>query len=282
MDSTEPARADTDLLTWVSGQWWAPWALFAVCMVIGLWMIRSILHHRGRAHRTERAARAADMQYREQDGYGLSRVGFDHMARGEGRGWTATNVVTLTAADGIRVHAFDVSSWVEYPVAEDDDGRSRIRRSGREPAFGARGTSKLVRKPTGATYSAAMARLSINGPRLVIARENVVSKIFSAATRLDLDLESEAFNRWYHVIGSDRSFARAVLDARMIDLMTRTEGRISFEFFGSWLLLHSARVQPELMPGLARLADEMRRVIPDLVVERWPSAGSPGPLVSGA
>lgn len=275
MESRRPGTADTDLLTWLSGEWWAPWVLFVSCMVVGLWMIRSILHHRGRTHRTERAARAAGMRYREQDGHGLSRIGFDHMVRGEGRGWTATNVVTLTAADGIRVHAFDVRSWVERTVEGGDDGRSRARRGGREPALGAHGRSKRVRTHTGGTYSAAMAPLPLNGPRLVIARENVVSKVFSAATRLDIDLESEAFNRWYHVIGSDRTYARAVLDARMIDLMTRTEGTISFEFFGSWLLLHSPRVEPELLPGLARLADEMRRVTPLVAIERWPSAGVP-------
>ncbi|NIR42341.1 MAG: hypothetical protein GWN79_29550, partial [Actinobacteria bacterium] len=60
------------------------------------------------------------------------------------------------------------------------------------------------------------------------------------------------------------------------------EGRISFEFFGSWLLLHTARVEPELMPGLARLADEMRRVVPRIVIERWPSARPHGRLLSGS
>ncbi len=282
MESTDPSSAEADFFTWLSTQWWTPWAMLAVCMIVGLWMIRSILHHRGREHQTATAARAAGMKYREQDGHGLSRIAFDHMARGEGRGWSATNVVTLTAADGVEVHAFDVRSWAEYSVTETDDGGTRVRRRGREPSLGERGTAQLVRRHTGATWSAAMAPLPVNAPRLVIARENLASKLFSAATRLDLDVESEAFNRWYHVIGGDRAFAREMLDARMIDLMTRTEGRISFEFFGSWLLLHTARVEPELMPGLARLADEMRRVVPRIVIERWPSARPHGRLLSGS
>ena len=55
----------------------------------------------------------------------------------------------------------------------------------------------------------------------------------------------------------------------MIDLMVSTEGKITFEFFGRWLLLNTEQIEPELMPGLARLADEMRQVVPALVVRKW-------------
>jgi len=114
-----------------------------------------------------------------------------------------------------------------------------------------------------------MAPLPINAPRLVVGRENLASKLFVTATRLDLDVESEMFNRSYHVIGEDRAFAREVLDARMVDLMVSTEGKITFEFLGRWLLLHSEQIEPELLPGLARLADEMRQVVPALVAQKW-------------
>ena len=56
---------DDDFLTWLSGQWWAPWAMLVVFMVVGLWMIRSMVIHRGRARQIERAAAAAGMRYRE-------------------------------------------------------------------------------------------------------------------------------------------------------------------------------------------------------------------------
>ena len=243
--------------------------MLAASLVVGIWMVRSLVLHRGRAHQIERAAATAGMQYREQDGHGLSKLGFHHMPRGDGKGWSATNVVTLEDRGGNKIHAFDVRSWVEYTVIEDHQGQQVV----------VRGTSKdgpasarVVRKFTGATFSGALARLPINAPRLVIARENLASKLFSAATRLDLDVESEAFNRWYHVIGSDRQFARDILDARMIDLMTQTEGKISFEFHGNWLLLHTTQLEPELMPGLARLAEQMSRVVSPLVIDRWPSA----------
>ena len=224
----------------------------SVFTVVGLWMIRSLLHHRGRSHRIERAARAAGMDYREQDGFGLSRIEFHHMARGDGRGWTANHVVTHEARDAVKVHAFDVRSWTEYRVTEDRNGEKTVRR--RRAGEGSR-TDRILRRHQGATQTAAVAPLPINAPRLVIARENAASKLFTRATRLDVDVESEAFNRSYHVIGADLGFARELLDARMIDLMVSTEGRITFEFFGTWLLLHTDQLDPELLPGLARLAE---------------------------
>lgn len=262
---------EEDGLVWLAEQWWTPWAMLAVFTIVGFWMVRSLVLHRGRAPQIERAAAASAMQYREQDGFGLSRVKFQHMARGEGRGWTASQVVTMEASDGADVHAFDVRSWTEYAVSERSNGERNMRRhrSGRGSV-----TDQIVRRYAGATQTAAMAPLSINAPQLVVGRENIVSKVFAAATRLDLDVESEFFNRSYHVIGTDREFAKAVLDAQMIDLMVSTEGKITFEFFGRWLLLHTEQLDPALMPGLARLADQMRQVVPQLVIDRW-GTGSP-------
>jgi len=258
--------SDDDLLVYLSEQWWTPWVFLAVCMVVGLWMIRSLLHHRGRNRQVRRAAVASGMHYRPEDGFGLSRVAFRHMASGDGRGWTASQVVTLEARDGARVHAFDVRSWTDFAVNQTARGETTVRRVRTGEG---RASDRIRRRHQGATRSAAMAPLPINAPRLVIGRENLVSKLFATATRIDLDVESEMFNRSYHVIGEDRAFARELLDARMIDLMVSTEGKITFEFLGRWLLLHAGQVEPELMPGLARLADEMRQVVPELVVQKW-------------
>jgi hypothetical protein len=262
---------EEDGLVWLAEQWWTPWAMLAVFTIVGFWMVRSLVLHRGRAPQIERAAAASAMQYREQDGFGLSTVKFQHMAKGEGRGWTASQVVTMEASDGADVHAFDVRSWTDYAVSELSDGEKKLRRHrlGRGSV-----TDQIVRRYAGATQTAAMAPLAINAPQLVVGRENIVSKVFAAATRLDLDVESEFFNRSYHVIGTDREFAKAVLDAQMIDLMVSTEGKITFEFFGRWLLLHTEQLDPALMPGLARLADQMRQVVPQLVIDRW-GTGSP-------
>jgi hypothetical protein len=260
----EPVEQDP--LVWLSEQWWTPWVMLVVFSGIGLWMIRSLLHHRGRDPQVRRAAALSGMAYRSEDGFGLSRVPFHHMARGDGQGWTANHVVTLTSGDGAKVHSFDVRSWTEYAVNENAQGERTVRRA---RVRSGRASDRIMRKHHGATQSAAMAPLPIHAPHLVIGRENLVSKLFATATRIDLDVESELFNRSYHVIGEDRAFAREVLDARMIDLMVSTEGRITFEFLGRWLLLHTQQIEAELMPGLARLADEMRRVVPAPAIQRW-------------
>jgi len=262
--------SDDDFLVYLSEQWWTPWVFLTLCMIAGFWMIRSLMHHRGRERQVRQAAKASGMQYREQDGFGLSRVAFRHMASGDGKGWTANQVVTLTARDGAKVHAFDVRSWTEFAINESAQGEKTIRRARRGQGMA---SDRIRRKHHGATQSAAMAPLPINAPRLVIGRENLISKLFATATRIDLDVESEMFNRSYHVIGDDLAFARDVLDAQMIDLMVSTEGKITFEFSGKWLLLHTEQLAPELMPGLARLGDEMRHVVPALVIQKW---GPPG------
>lgn len=260
----EPVEQDP--LVWLSEQWWTSWLMLVVFSAIGLWMVRSLLHHRRRDHQVGHAAGLSGMDYRREDGFGLSKISFHHMARGDGRGWTANHVVTLTSGDGVKVHAFDVRSWTEFAVNENAQGEKRVRRA---RVGQGRASDRITRKHHGATQSAAMAPLPIHAPRLVIGRENLVSKLFATATRIDLDVESELFNRSFHVIGEDRRFARELLDAQMIDLMVSTEGRITFEFLGNWLLLHTQQLQAELMPGLARFADEMRRVVPALVIQRW-------------
>lgn len=164
------------------------------------------------------------------------------------------------------MHAFDARGWTEFDQIERANGKHGLRR--RRP--GSTSTARVLRKHQGATTSGAVARLPINAPTTLIARENVASKLFSAATRLDIDTESEFFNRSYHVITDDAAFARSLLDAQMIDLMLRGEGKISFEFFGRHVLLHTVRVEPELLAGLARFAAEFSSVVPLLVQERWP------------
>ncbi len=258
--------AEEDAWVWLSEQWWTPWAILIVSMVMGLWMIRSLTLHRGRDRQIARAAEASGMRFQDQDGPGLGRIRFRHFLGGDGQGWSASNLVTYSGTNG-HVHAFDARSWTEFDVIENPNGERQLRRRRDSRSVSAR----TIRRHSGRTSSGAVARLPINAPQTLIARENLASKLFAAATRLDLDVESGLFNRSYHVISDDRRFAQALLDARMIDLMVNTEGRISFEFFGRYLLLHTVQVEPELLPGLARLADQMSQVVPQLVIDRYPA-----------
>ena len=263
--------ADDDVWLWLSEQWWTPWVILVVSLVVGLWMIRSLTLHRGRVGQVRRAAHASGMRFHAQDGHDLGRIRFRHFVSGGGGGWSATNVVTWEGSSG-DVDVFDARSWAEFDVVDRANGQDQLTR--RRPGSAAK--PRTIRRHHGRTSTAAVVRLPINAPRTVIAKESLLSKLFATATRLDLDVESGLFNRSYHVISDDRRFAQAILDARMIDLMVRTEGRISFEFFGRYLLLHTVQLEPSLFPGLARLAEEMGSVVPRLVIDRWPGSDQPG------
>ncbi len=270
--TTIGGAAEDDSWLWLSEQWWTPWVILVVSLTVGLWMIRSLTLHRGRERMVRRAAGACGMRFQEQDGPDLSRIRFRLFLSGDGQGWTASNIVTFGSPQG-DVHAFDARSWTEFDVVETGDGQRQVRR--RRPG-GSHESAKLMRRHSGSTTSGAVAKLPINAPPTLITRENIASKLFSAATRLDIDVESDLFNRSYHVISDDRRFAQSLLDARMIDLMVRSEGKISFEFFGRFVLLHTVQLEPELLPGLARLADDIRRVVPQLVIDGWPGVDQPG------
>jgi hypothetical protein len=38
--------------------------------------------------------------------------------------------------------------------------------------------------------------------------------------------------------------------------------------------LHTVQLEPELLPGLVRMAEELRAVVPRLVVDGWPAVSA--------
>lgn len=245
--SADPAeRTIIDIL---GEAWWTPWAMLGLVVVIGLWMLPSMVKHRGRAGQIEKAALAAGHRFQEQDGPGLARNRFRLLVPDGRSKWLASNVVTADQGPAT-VHAFDARTFTEHEV-EHSEGRSRTVRRGR-----------------GSTVTAAIVSLPINAPRTLVTHENVASKLFATATRLDLDVESDLFNTKYHVISEDRRFARDLLDARVIDLIVQSEGRLAFEFVGNRLLVRGPLLEPALVPGLLGYVQRF----PDVVAARWPDA----------
>ena len=248
VDETERTVVDV-----VSEAWWTPWLMIGVVVVIGLWMLPSLVKHRGRAEQIDRAARAVGHRFQEQDGPALARNRFRLLSPDGRTKWIASNVVTADRGPAI-VHAFDARSYTEHEVEEQGGG------------------SKTVRRGRGSTVTGAIVTLPINAPRTLITHENLASKVFTTATRLDLDVESDLFNTKYHVISEDRRFARDLLDARVIDLIVRSEGRLAFEFLGSRLLVRAPLLEPELIPGLIGYVQQFPGVVGAVVADRWPDA----------
>lgn len=237
----------------VSEAWWTPFVLIGVVTVAGLWMLPSLVKHRGRAEQIGKAAIAAGHRFQEQDGPGLARNRFRLLVPDRRSRWLASNVVT--ADDGsVCVHAFDARTFTEHEI-EQPSGRSRI-----------------VRRGQGSSRSAALVQLPINAPRTLITHENLVSKLFVTATRLDLDVESDLFNTSYHVISEDRRFARELLEARVIDLIVQGEGQMAFEFFGNRLLVVAPLLEPHLVVGFAGYVRHFPGVVAAVLGDRYPDA----------
>lgn len=244
---------------------WIMWGLVAAAVVVGIWTIPSLVKHRGRGPAIEKAALASGMRFQEQDGPGLGRLRFQMLVPTNGLNWNANHVVT-SERYGSPAHAFDIRVWTEVEVTENDGSR---RPFAPEPA-----SKKVVRQTRGKTASGCVVTLPINAPRLLIVRENFASKLLASVSRVDLDLESDLFNRTYHVLTSDRRFAQSVLDARVLDLIVQGEGRMEYEFFGTKLLIRTPMLEPELLPGLVTYGEQFPNVISGLVRDRWRDASA--------
>ena len=253
LQSSPSDPAERTIVDILSEAWWTPFLMLGVVVAIGLWMLPSLVKHRGRAEQIQKAALAAGHRFQEQDGPGLARNRFRLLVPDGRSKWIASNVVTADRGPAI-VHVFDARSYTEHEVDQPE------------------GRSKTVRRGRGSTVTAAIVSLPINAPRTLITHENLASKLFTTATRLDLDVESDLFNTKYHVISEDRRFARDLLEARVIDLIVQSEGRMAFEFLGSRLLVRAPLLEPELMPGLAGYVQRFPGVIGAVVADRWPDA----------
>jgi hypothetical protein len=80
-------------------------------------------------------------------------------------------------------------------------------------------------------------------PDLIVEPAGVVAVVKDAVGLGDQDLESERFNRAFDVRASDRRFASALLDARMMEwLLARAPG-VGFEVLGGRLMVFEPRMR---------------------------------------
>lgn len=255
-DETAPALEGTDATLFM-------WGLIALSVLVFVWTVPSLVKNRSRAPHVEKAALGSGMRFQEQDGPGLGRLRFQLLVPSNGLNWNAFNVVT-SERHGAPAHAFDIRVWTEVEVEQ--------RRS--DEWVGGKGETKLVRQTRGKAMSGCVVTVPINAPRVLIVKENVASKLLATVSRIDLDLESDLFNRTYHVLTSDKAFAQALLDARVLDLIVQGEGRMEYEFFGTKLLIRTPVLEPELMPGLVTYGEQFPNVISGLVRDRWRDASA--------
>lgn len=193
-------------------------------------------------------ASAAGLHFSMTDPFDCSRVKFTLFSRGDGG--AAENVMWREADDGHVYRAFDYDYYDEH-----------------------RGQNGQIER-THHHFSCAMALVGSSWPEIQIVREGVINKLLNAASggELDIDVESEEFNRMFAVHCADRRFATALIDAQMIDFLLSTKGELNFELKGRWLLVWTTRIDPVLMPGLLAIGEKFVARIPRVVWELYPSS----------
>lgn len=103
-------------------------------------------------------------------------------------------------------------------------------------------------------------------PSLRVRTETFFDKIAGAVGFEDIDFESEAFSRRNHVSSSDRRFAYALIDPRMIEFLLDTHPP-AFELGGGVLLIVSGGGTVRWEPGEFDAAVAWANAF----IARWPS-----------
>jgi hypothetical protein len=224
-------------------------AVGAVVMVgallFGLAMFWGAHHRNQRLKAMVPTAQAHGLKYSAGDLYGSTQVAFPLFLAGDGR--LVEHVMARTGANGLDIRVFDYAYYDEY---KDENGKVHKRWS---------------------YFNCAMARHNGLWPVVHISRERVLDKIGQKLGLPDIDLESEEFNRLFRVQCADRRFATALLHPLMMEFLMSTDGRLTFETKGRWLLVIAPRLDtPAEMVGLLGVADEFLRRIPGIVWDLYP------------
>jgi hypothetical protein len=192
---------------------------------------------------------------------------FETFKRGDARG---TSNVLRAEIDRCEVHAFDFWWYVEQ--------ENRAYRTNAGLGITVGDVAAIEQPPRRQYYSVSCAMVGIDNvlPHLIVARETRASRAASSMGVKDLQLESEEFNRTFHVRCNDRDFATKFLDAQMQDFMISAGRKLGFEARGRWLLIHGPILDATDMIELLPLAARFRRSVPRLIDDLFP------PLIPGA
>jgi len=108
---------------------------------------------------------------------------------------------------------------------------------------------------------------------LTVAREGVLSSLADVVTLDDIDLELEAFNSAFEVRSSDRRFANAFLDQRMIAWLLDQDPSRVFEVRGRWLIVWTPQLPVDRLPDLFEAVHGFHDHVPNVVFDLFGPSG---------
>ena len=114
-------------------------------------------------------------------------------------------------------------------------------------------------------YSCVMMPVPAGWSSLLVKPETGLTRVARDVGLHDIELEWEEFNRAFEVRSSDRRFATAVLDARMMEWVLGLSPRYGFEIRSGRLLAWTTQVQPWHIEEVLRTALTFRKQVPSAV-----------------
>jgi hypothetical protein len=239
--TTEPSPVDR----WVEDNSMLAGSIVAIIAVgVGLALLYGAQARNKRARAMAPTAEAHGLRYAAGDLFGCTQVKFPLFTAGDGR--LVENVMWRTGANGLELRVFD---FAYYDERKDENGK--------------------VRK-VWQYFNCAMARHNGLWPVVHVSRERVLDKVAQKLGLPDIQLESEEFNRLFRVQCADKRFATALLSPQMMELLLSTDGQVTFETKGRWLLVIAPRLDtPAEMVGLLGVADQFLARIPPVVWELY-------------
>jgi len=209
--------------------------------------IVGVLAARARAARARAlpvVARRAGLRFSETDPFNCVAAPFPLLRAGDGR--RVDNVMWRPGAPG-HPRVFDYSYYDEYR-----DRSGRVRERWRH-------------------FTCALAQHDGAWPELQVMRERLVDRAVQKLGPVDIDLESEEFNRTFVVRCEDRKFATDLLSPEMMELLLDTRGKLELETRGRFVLLTTSRLEAAAMPGLLAVAERFLALVPPVVRELYPT-----------
>lgn len=244
-DSTSPTTEPDALNEFLKDNGTTVGAILTIVFVgLGLVLLYASLVRNKRARLMAPTAEKHGLRFSGGDLFGCTQTAFPLFLEGDGR--VVENVMSRTAANGLDVRVFDFAYYTEY---KDDQGKIR----------------KIW-----TYFNCAMARHNGLWPVIRVSKERMLDKVAQKMGLPDIELESEEFNRTFIVQCADRRFATTLLDPQMMEFILSTQGRLTFETKGRWLLVISPRLDnPADMVGLLGVADEFLKRIPPVIYELY-------------
>jgi hypothetical protein len=225
----------------------APLLVFSVAVAAGIVAALGARRRLGRDRQLMLVCMRAGLRFAPVDPFEDLWLPFQLFGRGTERG---TENAVWQESDGGAVHAFEF--WYREREGGADHGST-------------------------ARLSCAVVRLPTTCPRLTVEPRDAIDVLEDAVGLDRIEMELDAFNRRFRVSSSDRRFAVALLDQRMMQEILGLPDGVSILVGDDTMLLHA-----EVLPAgeVLLLLDAARRLqahVPRVVASLYPPEPDKGP-----